>query len=321
MKCKQILTLDSEYMDIRNIDLNLLHIFVVVYECRSITKAAKQLHLSQPAVSNAITRLNNTLKLTLFIKNSRNIIPTPQAEKLYVDIKSSLQKIKFSLSQQMTFDCASTERTFRIATSNCGELLLFPKLISYLQQNAPNIKINHEVFPKSGFNKQLQNGKIDFVIFVDRPVEQRIFKEPILSDSLVLITGPQHRPLADNLTIDDVVELDLISFGDEYDYFDPLMSVIKQHPAYRKPRLTLSGLRSALYMVAYTKLAMVAPLVLAQTYEKQMQLKIHRLNHTPNLITFYLYWRDENNTDPGHIWLRGAIKDLINSIDKRRVDC
>ena len=64
-------------MNIRNIDLNLLHIFVTVYDCKSITLAAKQLHLSQPAVSNAIARLNNSLNMTLFVKNNRAIAATP----------------------------------------------------------------------------------------------------------------------------------------------------------------------------------------------------------------------------------------------------
>lgn len=55
-------------MNIRNIDLNLLHVFVTVYDCKSITLAAKKLYLSQPAVSNAITRLNITLDMVLLSK-------------------------------------------------------------------------------------------------------------------------------------------------------------------------------------------------------------------------------------------------------------
>lgn len=301
-------------MNIRNIDLNLLHIFVVVYECRSITKAAKQLHLSQPAVSNAVTRLNNRLNLTLFVKNSRNISPTAQAEKLYLDVNSSLQKIKLSLSQQMTFDSVSAERTFKIATTNCGEILLFPKLISYLQQYAPNINIIHEVLPKSGFSEQLLNGDQDFILFFDRPVEQGVSKEAIVSDSLVLITGPTHQPLPDYVSVDDVAGLNLISFGDEYDDFDPLMRIIKRHPDYRSPRLTLSNFRSALNMVLYTNLAMVAPLITVETYQQQMQLNIHRLNNIPDRITYNLYWRNMNSPDPGHDWLKGVINKLVNSI-------
>ncbi|MGR9117371.1 MAG: LysR substrate-binding domain-containing protein [Gammaproteobacteria bacterium] len=298
-------------MNIRNIDLNLLHIFVIVYECRSITRAAAQLHLSQPAVSNAITRLNNTLKLTLFVKNSRNINPTLQADKLYKDIKSCLQKIESSLSQQIHFDPATSERTFRVATTNYGELALFPKLIPYLQKHAPNIRIVREFFPKSGFSKHLQTGKLDLALFLDRPVEKEIRKEFIINDTLVLITGPQHRPLPDNLALDDVVDLDIIGFGSEYDEYDPLMNMLKQHPGYRPPRFTLATMWSAFYMVSGSNLVAVAPSLLTRILEKQMQLRVHRLKDIPNTINLNLYWRDTDTKDPAHIWFRNLIKSIF----------
>ena len=297
-------------MNIRNLDLNLLHVFVTVYDCKSITLAAKQLHLSQPAVSNAINRLNSALNMTLFVKNSRFIAPTRQADALYFDIKCCLQKITSTLSQQSHFDPATSERTFRVATSNYGEIALFTKLASHLERYAPKIKIIREFFPIDNFGQYLQNGQLDLGLFFDRPVEKGIHKEFLFNDPLVLITGLQQPPLPDNLTIDDIVKLDFISFKNECNNFDFLFSVFNNHPDYRAPRFTVATMWSVFFIVSTTTLVAVSPLLYAKTLEKHLPIKIHPLTDVEK-IELNLYWRDIETQDPGHKWLRELIKDMF----------
>lgn len=257
-------------MNIRNIDFNLLHIFVTVYDCKSITLAAKQLHLSQPAVSNAITRLNNSLNMTLFVKNNRAIAATHQADNLYLDINDCLQKIASTLSQQSHFDPTTSEHTFRIATSNFGEVLLFTKFVTHLQRYAPNIKIIRELFPINDFSQFLRKGQLDLVLFLDRPVEKGIHKEFLFSDPLVLITGPQHSLLPDNVTIDDIIKLDFISFKYECNTFD----LFNNHPDFRPPRFTVTSMWSVFFVVSTTTLAAISPLLYAKTLEKYLPIKM-----------------------------------------------
>jgi DNA-binding transcriptional LysR family regulator len=296
-------------MNIRNIDLNLLHVFVTVYDCKSITLAAKQLHLSQPAVSNAITRLNNALDMVLFIKSSRFIVPTRQADALYLDIKCCLQKITSTLSQQSHFDPATSERTFRIATSNYGEIALFTKLVPHLQRVAPNIKIVREFFPINDFSQYLQKGELDLVLCLDYPVEKGIHKEFLFNDSLVLITGPQHLPLPDNLTIDDIIKLDFISFKHECNTFD----LFNNYPDFRSPRFTVTSMWSVFSIVSTTTLAAVCPYFYANILEKFLPIKVQRIADVEKIV-LNLYWRDIETQDLGHQWLRELIKDMC--IDK-----
>ncbi|MDD5410310.1 MAG: LysR family transcriptional regulator [Methylobacter sp.] len=297
-------------MNIRNIDLNLLHVFVTVYDCKSITLAAKQLHLSQPAVSNAITRLNNALNMTLFVKNSRFIVPTRQADALYLDIKCCLQKITSTLSQRSHFDPATSERTFRIATSNYGEIALFTKLVPHLQRVAPNIKIIRDFFPINDFSQYLQNGQLDLGLFFDRPVEKGIHKEFLFNDPLVLITGPKQPPLPDILTIDDIIKLDFISFKNECNNLDFLFSIFSNHPDYRAPRFTVATMWSVFFIVSTTTLVAVSPLLYAKTLEQHLPIKVHYLADVEE-IELSLYWRDIETQDLGHKWLRELIKDMF----------
>jgi len=299
-------------MKIRNIDLNLLHIFVTVYECKSITLAAKQLHLSQPAVSNAIRRLNSVLNMTLFVKNSRFIGPTPQADALYADVKCCLEKIESALSQQSHFNPATSERTFRIATSNYGEIFLFTKLVPYLQRYAPNIKIIREFSPTDDFSRHLQNGQLDFGLFFDRPVEKDMHKECLGYDSLVLITGPQHPPLPDGLMFDDIAGLDFISFKNECNNYDFLFSAFIDRPNYPHPRFSVATMWSAYFIVSTTTLAAISPLLYAQILKKHLPIKVHALTDVKK-IELSLYWHDRDLVaqDAGHQWLKESIKEMF----------
>lgn len=297
-------------MNIRNIDLNLLHVFVTVYDCKSITLAAKQLHLSQPAVSNAIKRLNSALDMTLFVKQNRTITSSRQADALYIDIKCCLQKIELTLCQQSHFDPATSNRTFRIATSNYGEIVLFTKLVAHLERCAPNIKIIREFLPIDDFSHYLQNGQLDLGLFFDRPVEKGIHKEFLCNDSLVLITGSQHPSLQDNLTIDDIIKLDFISLKNECNNFDFLLSAFNNHPDYLAPRFTVATMWSMFFVVSTTALAAVSPLLYAKTLEKHLPIKVSQLADIEKM-ELSLYWRDIETQDTGHKWLRELIKDMF----------
>jgi len=65
--------------DLRNVDLNLLRVFDVLYRTRSTTRAADALHLTQPSVSNALKRLRALFDDVLFVKTADGMQPTPRA--------------------------------------------------------------------------------------------------------------------------------------------------------------------------------------------------------------------------------------------------
>ncbi|WP_162231459.1 LysR family transcriptional regulator [Secundilactobacillus paracollinoides] len=66
--------------------------FMTVYETRNFSVAAKQLFISQPSVSVQINRLEQTLDMTLFVRNGRRQVqPTPAADQLYLPISGSMK--------------------------------------------------------------------------------------------------------------------------------------------------------------------------------------------------------------------------------------
>src|SRR3546814_8013580 len=91
-------------------DLNLLPVFVTLMEERSVTRAAERLGITQPALSNALSRLRTMLQDQLFIRERYGIQPTPVALELAPVIVAALAKVDDAVRGQQEFDPASAER-------------------------------------------------------------------------------------------------------------------------------------------------------------------------------------------------------------------
>ena len=96
-------------MDITDVDLNLLVVFDALLRNRSVSGAARELKMSQPATSFALNRLRTMFGEPLFVRTSRGIHPTPYAESLASPLESILDRIRADLLQQQTFDPATED--------------------------------------------------------------------------------------------------------------------------------------------------------------------------------------------------------------------
>ena len=108
---------------LRNFDLNLLKVFDAVMAERSLTSAAHQLALTQPAVSNALRRLRETLGDELLVRQGRNLVPTPRAQELWPAVRDTLLRLQTAIAPNV-FDPASASTTFvlTMADATAAEL-------------------------------------------------------------------------------------------------------------------------------------------------------------------------------------------------------
>lgn len=122
-------------------DLNLLPIFVALMEERSVTRAAERMRMTQPALSNALSRLRLMLQDQLFVRERYGIQPTPIALELAPLIAAALAQLDDAVLGQQAFDPAQAERLFTIAPNGYVEFVLVPAIVARLQKVAPGIKL------------------------------------------------------------------------------------------------------------------------------------------------------------------------------------
>src|SRR3546814_7165961 len=112
---------DSNRPD-RRVDLNLFRVFDALFRSGSLTQAAAQLHLTQPAISNAIARLRVQFDDPLFVRDGRRVAATPRARAAAPEISAALQVLQQTLALPQVFDAASTSRRFVLGMRDVLEI-------------------------------------------------------------------------------------------------------------------------------------------------------------------------------------------------------
>lgn len=141
-------------------NLNLYYIFYTVAECKNISAAAKELYISQPAISKAISKLESNLDTTLFIRNSRGVTLTQEGEYLYEQVKHAFVCIKNGEDRiKKMNELGVGHITIGVSTTLC-KFVLLPYLNEYIKKN-PHIKIKICCQTSSETIAALENGSID----------------------------------------------------------------------------------------------------------------------------------------------------------------
>src|SRR5262252_9352354 len=96
-------------MNLQTIDLNLLLIFEALMEERSVTRAARRIGLSQPAMSNALSRLRRTFNDSLFARTTDGMAPTPAAQSLIGPVRAALAQLRDLFEEKPAFSPAASE--------------------------------------------------------------------------------------------------------------------------------------------------------------------------------------------------------------------
>src|SRR5687768_16256527 len=125
----------------RNLDLNLLRVFVVVAEMGSVTAAAGKLYLTQPAISAALRRLTETVGAPLFARQGRGVTLTARGKQLLAQARPHLASLVDATLSPLEFDPKTSDRTIRIGLSDVTEALLVPPLLRILERDAPGMRI------------------------------------------------------------------------------------------------------------------------------------------------------------------------------------
>ena len=127
-------------MSFLTLDLNLLRVFDAVMTEQNLTCAAGHLAMTQPAVSNAIKRLRESLGDDLLIRTAYGVKPTPRAEALWPQVRSALASLEAAVTPG-TFDVSKTHATFRMAMADATAAFWLPALMRSIEREAPGVNI------------------------------------------------------------------------------------------------------------------------------------------------------------------------------------
>jgi LysR family transcriptional activator of mexEF-oprN operon len=186
-----------------NLDLNLLRVFAVVAESRSVTQAAARLYLTQPAVSAALRRLTTAVGAPLFVRQGRGLALTARGERLLASIHPHLQALVDAALAPPSFDPRTSERTLRLGLSDATEGWLLPPLLRALAQEAPRMRVISLPVQFRNVAAALASGSVDAAVTVADELPAGIHRQTLFLGGFVCLFDPRHVRLKRTLSESD----------------------------------------------------------------------------------------------------------------------
>ncbi len=309
-------------MNIRDLDLNLLVFLDALLKEGNVSRAAEQLGMTQPALSNGLTRLRKQLDDPLFVRTSRGMVPTEKALSLAEPVREALNSIRTAIAPKQPFDPAHSRRSFTIAGTDYVDHLIYPKVLRRLQQEAPKVSINSVRIMDSSF-QALENGEIDAIIHTfDAPVSDAFHARDLFDEKLVAVVRKDHPCLKKikkgKLDLDSYLQYGHIMItktGVGKGYADALLAKqeLHRHTALNVRQSALAPLS----VILESDLIATIPARTAKYFETLLPIKILAIPLEMPTFKLTMAWGPIAHYSLAHKWLRNIIFDVSSEIEKQ----
>jgi len=192
-------------MNLSALDLNLLVVLEALLEERHVTRAGRRVGLSQPATSNALSRLREMLGDELLVRVGRELQLTPRAEQLRAAVGEALSALRRALEAPQPFEPASCQEVFRLGMSDYAAWLLLPGLRRRLAEVAPVTTLLVLPLEARAAAAKLAHREIDLGIDVLGELATELPRRELLLDSFVCVLSRQHPLARRRLTLESFI--------------------------------------------------------------------------------------------------------------------
>lgn len=298
-------------MDIRSVDLNLLPVLDALLRHRSATLAARELNLSQSALSSALTRLRAVLGDELFVRTGRGLRPTPRASELAEPVAEVLMQVRDRILQGEPFDPASATRVFTLAHTDVGAYVLWPRIVRAVRQAAPGVQLRLQVLGMDQLAPALAEGQVDLAIgsFPDLP--QSLFQKRLFDRRYVALVDRGHRLAATTLSLAQFAQTPQIVVRGGSGVQELIGQSLQQHGLRREDVTELPSYLMIPPMLAGSGFLAVMPGQLAEVFMAQGMFSRLELPMATPVSTIRMYWHRRLQLDAGSQWLRALVADLL----------
>ncbi|HNW65196.1 MAG TPA: LysR family transcriptional regulator [Piscinibacter sp.] len=308
-------------MNFRTLDLNLLRVFDVVMAEGSITRAAQRLSMTQPAVSNALKRLRDSLGEDLLTRAPRGVQPTAFGEALWPQVRSSLGQLREAL-EPGEFDPTVDTRVFRLTMADAAAGLMLPALMARFEALGAHSHVEVRPLLDRDPRPLLGQGDIDFAIghfpeAVAALVAQGRavpLRHRRLAEGRYVCAMRRDHPLASEpLTLDAFCAAShvLVSFsGRPHGFVDHALASLKRT---RHIALTVNQFFTAAHVVAACNHLTVLPARFLPLTGLQDRLVERELPVAPGTVYLDALWHVRHDRSAAHQWLLARFDEIAQA--------
>ncbi|HEY4105884.1 MAG TPA: LysR family transcriptional regulator [Polyangiaceae bacterium] len=294
--------------NLSGIDLNLLVVLRALLRERHVTRAAKQIGLSQSATSHALSRLRELCRDPLLVRSGRGLSLTPRAVALLPNLERGLSELRSVVTAEPPFDPASAQRRFTFAMPDYHQSVLLMPLLAKLERVAPNVDLSVVTFPN--LSELLEAGSADVAVMVSGSVAAAFSSQKLFSDKFVSMVRKDHPRVPKKLTLDTYLSLRHVLVAPGGAPGSMVDAELERRGFKRRIALTVSSFLVAPVVVAQTDFISTSPERLARRMAERFPLRLLPPPLRLPRFSFSLAWHPRLDHDPAHRWLRGLIAEL-----------
>ena len=293
-------------------DLNLLRLFDILYEERSVTRAGSRIGLSQPAMSHALNRLRYMLKDELFVRTPAGMVPTPRAEMLAQPLRNALNEMQQAL-EPTAFEPTASNRRYTLAINNYSAVVLAPPLVAATLAAAPNVRLDLRPSGTLDIAEQLDRGDLDLALVGAEAPGERFSAQPLLEDRFILVMRRGHPSSLRALSPAEFAalpHLEISSSHEDTSFIDPWLANLglARRIALRAPYLSAAPILAQSDMVATLSRR------IAQELARDHPLQICEPPYDSPYVRTVMLWHRRLDSQPAHRWLRDVIVSMSKSL-------
>jgi len=295
-------------------DLNLLPVFLVLMEERSVTRAAVRLGITQPALSNALTRLREMLRDPLFVRERYGIQPTPKAEELLPVIAAAVSSLDAVILGQQAFDPSKAVQQFTIAPNSYAEYVLMPTIVARLRECAPGISLRLVPYGADIADTGLTSGTTALALgrMVDPP--DNLIVQHLTDERLECIVRADHPTVGERMTRKQFETLKHVNMLPPGRLRVGLFQKLAAQGLKREVAVSVTHFMAIPEIVAVTDYCATLPSLICRRLASDKRIKV--LPSPVDLGSFPvdMAWHVRYRNDPAHAWLRSLVADVTKEI-------
>ena len=309
-------------MNISKIDLNLLVYLDVLLREKNVTRAADQLSITQPAMSNGLKRLRELFSDPILVRTSEGMMPTARALQLQPVVRDVLSKLEATIQPETEFDPATSSRTFRIMASDYAETTLLAKVLGQLRTHAPSVTLDI-VTPSDVSFHDVELGKVDMAINRFDELPMSFHQKVIWYDTFSCMVHKEH-PCVPNFDIDSYlahqhVWVSKTGFGvgvgidpNEVQKLGWVDAELAKLGKKRNIRVFTRHYHMAMWLAKEQGLIATLPTKATEIYADSNDIEVLEPPFDIPPIALKMAWSPLLHHDAGHIWLRRLIVEVGN---------
>ena len=290
----------------RSIDLNLLAALDVLLAERNVTRAARRLNLSQPALSAQLARLRALFGDQLLLPAQRGMIPTQRALELQEPLHRALDGLRGVVATGSSFDPAAAELTVSIVASDYVQYAALMPLAFALAREAPGLRLAFRTIDVSNLVTLMERGEVDLAVMTPETAPGELRMRGLFKERYVAIVRRDNPLVGPSLDLDTFCALDHVIVSPRGGGFaGPTDAALAAHGRARRVVLSAPGFLIVPEIIARSDMVALVP-------ERIARDRTDRLRILPPPVPvpgfgMGMVWHDRTTDHPAQQWLRARL--------------